>query len=53
MRAALNLPNVSTFMSSKNKILKNARETKIYKTTEVIRNNAKTLGFLAFSTLYY
>jgi hypothetical protein len=40
-------------MSSTNKILKNASETKIHKATEEIRNNAITLGFLAFNTLYY
>jgi hypothetical protein len=52
MKVAFNLPKVCTFMSSTNKILKNARETKIHKATEEIRNNAITLGFLASNTLY-
>jgi hypothetical protein len=53
MKADFNLPNVCTFMSSTNKILKNARETKTHKATEEIRNNAITLGFLDLNTLYY
>jgi hypothetical protein len=33
MKADFNLPNVCTFMSSTNKILKNTRETKKHKAT--------------------
>jgi len=51
MRVALNLQKVSTFMSSTNKILKNARETKMHKTTEETRNNAITSCFLAFNPI--
>jgi len=53
MKVDFNLPKVCRFMSFTNKMVKNAHETQTYKTTEEIRNNAITVGFLAPNTLYH
>jgi hypothetical protein len=53
MKVASYLPKVCIFTSSTNKMLKNARDTKLHKATGGIKKNAITLGFLAYNTLYY